>query len=519
MQPDYPILNKFLGLYRKAINRQDYTRATDDYWNKDALARISFFLFQNNVSNVITNIEVNRLSGSSMAGIAAQTDDQGQTFYYHWENGHRQLLFSLNHTAEGSYEFNTTARFMVYDKDALAAASFISNASTVASSGPKLKYSLITLSILAVILYADIFKSIALPMLLVQISSLLNAAISGIILFKEHNIFNAFTEQFCNSEEYTGCNKLLHSKTSMLFGNLSLATFGTAIYFTIFLYSLLAGSSETYIHWAITLSAVAVIASLLLIIKMIVIRTFCRLCLWIHSINLLSFLGLYLLLSAPSENAFRINYNAVLLWVTCLIITSILLHQAIRFINVFQKEKANGDEIGSLKSALLENVLAKPEDENLQRTNALYQPLSLYFSEENDLELTLVLSTHCHFCAALITTIVQKNLKEKISKLKVYLYTANEDPADVKFIHDLEQAPSDETVMALLIDWYKNDKGHQNEASARAISEKALPAFCLPKQDLPYAELPAVFINDIFIPHIFSAADLEKLLYFFSLPG
>lgn len=517
MQPDFLILENFLGLYKQKISSADYSFAVNDHWSKDALARISFFLFKNNVSNAITNIEIEHLSQSNLAGIAAQTDDLGQNFYYHWENGQRHLLFSLSHVPEGAYQFNNTARFMVYDKEALAATNF-NNASSRSSLHLTLKRFFIILFSLLIILYADVFRNIALPMLLVQISSLLNVAIAGIILFKEHSIFNAFTDRFCKSEVYTGCNKLLHSKASIVVGKLSLATFGVAVYFSVFLYSLFAESSDQYIYWTFMLSAGAVLASLLLVIKMVVIRTFCKLCLWIHAINLLSFLGLCLLL-LPLVNISFVGYNAMLLWVICFVTASFLVYFVIHFIDTIQKNNASQDEVRSLKLALLESVLLKPKDENLQRASASYRPLAFSFSEDYDLSLTLVLSTHCHFCAELIATIVQQNLTEKIGTLEIYLYSEHTDATVSKFLFDLEHATSETTALALLVDWYKEDRGPRNRLAGAASEERLLPSFCLSTQDLPYAELPAVFINGIFIPHTFNAKDLEKLLYYFSLPG
>jgi hypothetical protein len=516
MQPDFLILKKFLGLYQKKISSADFSLATNDCWNKNALSRISFFLFQNNISNVLTSIEIDQLPTSSLAGIAAQTDDLGQDFYYHWENGQQYLLFSRNHTAEGTYQFNNIARFMVYDKEALTATSF--NDTPAIFSG-SLKPVLLVLFLLFAIVCADVLKGISLPMLLVQLSGLLNVVITGIILFKEHSIFNAFTERFCNSETYTGCNKLLHSKASMVFGKLSLATLGTVLYFALLLYSLLATTAESYLHWAIILAAGAMVVSLLLVIKMMVIRTYCRLCLWIHGINFLTFLSLYLFVPFPLTDVFSFNYNPALVWLISFITASLVLFVAIRFMDALQKNNASMDEIGGLKATLLESVLLKAKDENLQRANELYKPLSFPFSEECDLILTLVLSTHCRFCAELTATIARQNLATKISKLEVYLYVDTEDTAVSTFLENLEHAPSNEGTLTQLMEWYEEDRGHQNEAQARHTDEMPLPAFCLPKQALPYAELPAVFINGIFIPHVFGAADLEKLLYYFSLPG
>jgi hypothetical protein len=516
MSPDFIILRNLLSGSGRQIDNSYCEYVLADFWEEDdTLTRISFFLYHHNISNAISYATTYTSIPENLRGIAKQTDDLGQVFFYHIGNGLKQLLYAQAYTAQGVIDPGTASPVLLYDAEALDKLRFDARP-PARGRRQYVAGMLAALIIIAAVLYHAAASVKGPEYFIPLIASLLNCGISFVLLFKERNIFNAFTEPFCSSAQFQGCNKILHRRDSVLFYGITLARTGVVCYLSFSLYIVLCPATAMYGGLIYLLSFTAVAASVALVAKMVFIKTFCRLCLWIHAVNVLN--GVMLLAINHSASALpkAPGIKACVLFILCFLAASLIASGVLRLIDIIQRAAAAKKETKGLKQELFRHILTKGIDPKLVDTLTGHPPLAIPVSAESDAEITLVLSMKCHFCASLINTIYEERFREKIGILKVYLYAANADSALSQFAAELAGSSSAADKMTLLKTWYADAYMPQLHPP---VPGAALPAFCLDTAALPYQELPAVFINSVFMPHRLGERDLETMLYFTAISG
>lgn len=517
MQVARIIAGKLLRLYDKPRDIIPDQQGSGDFWSTDVLLQLSFLLYRINITSAVSRLPPEAVARAPFAGITEQTDQLGQTFYYHWHNGTKTLLHAKQYTDEGAYPPGVPVAFLAYDADALRETNGVGTGSRKKNRFARLYLpALILLPLL--LLTTGLLRHTALVLIALQLGCLVNGFLATVLLFKERNVQNSFTERFCAATSYTGCNKLIHDGASRLLGSVTLAQLGTGLYTGLFIFSLLLTfRQDTDTSFLFFIPAAAVASSLLLVLKMMRLRTYCRLCLWIHTVNLLLLLS-WGLLQRPFGQVWWPG-DPSLVW-TCLVAGLALgagaLYAIICYTDLLQKGIAARSQVRSLKYELLKAVLQAGKDERLALTLEHRTPLPIRLGEEGP-DLAMILSLHCRFCADLVRALLQPELAGKFGRLQLYLFLNTPGAESLQLAAALEQATEDRR-LPLLHQWYEHTvRPHSGGYNGTAAPvEASLPAYCLRQQELPYEELPAVFINGVRLPQSYSAEDFEVLSFFFS---
>ena len=514
------ILNLF-RLQKVQGHKRNIASTCAGFPGDEVLDKISFYLFTCNVSTaslVLTYDEIKQLPSPA---IAEFINERGEKIYSHFDNAIPHQLFPL-FTTENNIEHQKyssgTYNVLAYDVSSLKNIKI----PDIAVDEKKEHLNGIIVKITTVLFCIAAFTGVLFlvapkPLILIiaVVSSIVNFFISLLLFFKENNVLDTVTKPFCSTENYLGCSRLLKSAFSKTAWHMSWAETGLLFFGTLFIFLLLPPvTPETLIlvaGWII----MAVLISIFLILRMYRINVFCKLCLSIHFINILSLACLFFFMPSVSNYTYKISLGLAEKLISGVLLTGVIVFYLRFFVNKIRANREIDESFKSLKLALLNAELVQPFDEQFLQLKSAFAPINVLYDTTSAVKLSLILSLNCNYCAAMVNSILTNNLTSHLSEVELLVYYDEDDIESQLFLHQLYTISKNNNgkILPTLQTWY-NGTYKRTVAVAEENSTDQQPGFCLLSGDLPYTALPCLFVNDRYFDKGFTAKDIPAIVFY-----
>ncbi|MFN8244335.1 MAG: vitamin K epoxide reductase family protein [Ferruginibacter sp.] len=347
--------------------------------------------------------------------------------------------------------------------------------------------------------------------LLTWLGALVNLFLSLVLYFREQRFFEDFTRPFCGKNNYLGCSRLMQSAFSDILPGFSWASMGIIFYGALLAIPLMApvrAGAALMGCWLIA----AVLVSVALVFTMMRIRVFCKLCLFIHAVNLLM-LAVYVWRSAGWQQwsyftpAFMLNGLLAL----ALAAFFYLVMKAFLQLSAGSREKLAASRI--LRPALLNSDLSADPDPHLAALFQAKTPLTVTGANEAGIEVSLLVSMECRHCAELMEEACATLFYKDVCRVQLYFLCEEDDWQGQVFLNQLAQEATGDPgkLFAAVRQWYRHRRYPGKQA---AVSRPATaPSFCLRTDEVVFATIPAVFFDGRRINAGFTPADFPGLVF------
>ncbi|MCX6319638.1 MAG: vitamin K epoxide reductase family protein [Bacteroidetes bacterium] len=512
-----PIVLHLLRLYGHPATPSQVQGIASPLPDTASLQAIAYFLHQCGVSTIRLFINKTELPELNHPFLLLRTTITGETEALHYHNGKAHTLSPGLEQAADLDEWmsdNQQAEVLAFDGEALQAAK-LPPATPRSKAYPFLYAGGILLLIALLGLWAYRISSFPLWQQLLSVTSLFAAFISLILLLKEVGIANTYTRPFCSKTNYLGCSHLISSPLAANKWGISWAALGLTHALTPVLYLLLANPAPglQLMSMVIWLTA-AMVTMLYLIYKMWRLRTYCKLCLLVHSINLIGFvIAVVLFVQSPDTYTTLLTLQPILLFAGIALLTAWLVLSLYLLMHQIKRSAAEKAQLIDLSYGLLQHD-PNADEKVLHQLLEQYHPLPLNTTDAEDEKpsLLLVVSLHCTHCAKLLLQFNTDHISEKWQTRILIVVDEHTPAAGTQTLLQALQQPTEtpEDRIRLMQDWYATiDMVDKDEA---AINLAEYP-FCMAANRNILEHLPGIFMAGKKIPTPLGADILDLALF------
>lgn len=498
------IVHNLLLLYGHHLPGNPERRMNSPVPETEPLHTIAYLLHQSGVSSIRLFINKTDIPQLNHPFLLLRTTATGTLEALHYKNGNAHILTpALQQTTDIDdwIKENQQAEILAFDGDALQTA-------TLPAAAPRsMAYLLLKAGaaiLLTAVLCLWVVRVLSLPLYnqLISVAGLLTAFLSVIMILKETGLANNYTRPFCGKANYLGCSLLITSPLAANKWGISWAALGLTHAVTSMLYILLTDPSPVQqLMYMLLWLAPAIVTGVFLLYKMWKLRTFCKLCLLVHILNLLSFtIAFVLFMQVPDNYISIITLHNLFVFAGIALLAGWLVLALYLLLQHVKKLSAAYAQVKDLSYGLLKHN-PSADDALLQQLLHNYQPLPLNTAgtDEEKPSLLLVVSLHCSHCARLLQTFTAGSVTDTWLTSLLIVADASTPAAGTKeLLTGLQQnTAAPEERIKLLQEWYAtNELISKDEA---AFDLQAYP-FCIGAADNILDQLPGIFIAGKKIP-------------------
>lgn len=471
----------------------------------EPLNAIAYRLHQCGVSSIRLFVDKNDILQLNHPFLLLRTTATGVLEALHYKNGNAHVLSPSTQQTTGIDNWikeNEQAEILAFDEEALQAATLPAPV-PVNIAYPLLKAGGIVL--LSAVLYLWVLRVMAMPLYnqVLSFTSLLTALISLILILKETGLASNYTRPFCGKANYLGCSLLITSPLAANKWGISWAALGLVHSATSMLYILILNPlPEKQLMFTLLWQTPAIVIIAFLLYKMWKLRTFCKLCISVHVLNLLGFTIAAILFSrAPDKYIPSFTSTAVLIFAGVALLAGWLVLALYLWLHHIKKSASANAQITDLAYGLLQYNPAADEA-LLQRLLRTYQPLPLYTAvpEEQKPSLLIVVGLHCSHCAKLVQLLTNSRITDNWFTDLLIVADANTPAVGTQaLLISLQQhADKPEARIQLLQDWYSTNEFTDNDEAAFDLQQYP---FCIDTAANLIDHFPGIFIAGKKIPY------------------
>lgn len=512
-----PIAQNLFRLYGHSLSRAQERHFTSQFPESATLDAIAFLLHQSGVNTIklfVSEAEIVELKHPFLL-LRSNPDGTMDALHYHNCTIH-QLSPTLQpiNALPGWLANNHHIEILAFDGEALQKAAI-----------PKAPIRNRTKQILlrgAVLLLAVLLTAWTMRMPPMSLynwvpasASLLVAFISVVLILKEIGLADNYTRPFCGKANYLGCSQLITSPLAANKWGISWSAAGLAHAATLPAYIIVKGpSADLLLMFTLLWQVPAIITATILLYKMWKLRTFCKLCLLVHTINFISFATVATLFSvSPEQYWTTLSLHSLLVFAGTALLTGWLVLTFYHALRTQKKLTAANTRSTDLTYGLLQHDAAADEA-ILQQLLQTCQPLPLYAETPGDERhpLLMVVSLHCTHCARLLQQLSNDQIKDNW-KTSLLIAVDEQTPATgtktlLTRLLQTEANPADR--IRLLQDWYYTpDLTGTDEAALNVLDYP----FCISSSKMLIEQLPGIFIAGKKLPHPLGADTLALALF------